>query len=131
MDQIEKADYRNSVRRVWGWGGWGGGELSWSLRVVYYVQEDHVLILSLSIYIYTHTHTHTHTHICIYTHTCVRVCVQEDQVSVSLCIHTHTHTHTYVQEDQVLISRLWYLRFLNFVNPGPIDHSAFVCQHGL
>jgi hypothetical protein len=93
MDQIEKADYRNSVRRVWGWGGWGGGELSWSLRVVYYVQEDHVLILSLYIYIHTHTHTHTHTHMYIHTHVCACVCAGGPSICVSMYTHTHTHTH--------------------------------------
>ena len=106
MDQIEKAEYRNSVGCVCVCVRVCGG-LSFSLFVCAYVQEEYILILSLSLSL---------------SFSCS---------PLSLYAHTHTRVSVCVQEDQVLISRLWLLRFLNFVNPGPIDHSAFVCQHGL
>mmetsp|Transcript_32576 Transcript_32576/g.103174 ORF Transcript_32576/g.103174 Transcript_32576/m.103174 type:complete len:735 (-) Transcript_32576:61-2265(-) len=33
------------------------------------------------------------------------------------------------QEERVYISRLWLLRFLHMLHPGPIDHHPFMCSH--
>jgi len=101
-----------------------------------------------SICVSMYTHTHTHTHICAggpsidFTslvsalpqlresgpHWSFGVRVPTRFVLLYyIMLYTHTHTHTY----HVIHTHTHTHIYNNFMNPGPVDHSALVCQHGL